>query len=74
MHINYPYQNLLEETLSIKDTVDRMTTKKTGHDMVLDEKSVMVSDKLNNELSLEKENNKQKGKVPKVLIRKVGEQ
>ncbi len=74
MHINYPYQNLLEETLAVKDTVDRMTTAKTGHDMVMDEKSVMVSDKLNSELTMEKENNRAKGKVDKVLIRKVGEQ
>jgi len=74
LHINYPYQNLLEETLAVKDTVDRMTTTKTGYDMVMDPKSVMVTDKLNSELTMEKESNKAKGKVDKALIRKVGQQ
>ena len=73
-HINYPYYNLLEETLLMKSTVDDMTFKKTGYDMLLDEKSIAVSDRLNNELSLEKAKNREKGLQEKVLIRKIGEQ
>jgi len=70
-HINYPYYNLLEETIDIKSAVDNITFKKTGYDMVMDEKSVMVHDKLNHELSLEKINRQEKGIQDKVLIRKV---
>ena len=73
-HINYPYYNLLEETIGLKTTVDDLAFKKSGYDMLVDEKSVAVSDKLGRELSLEKENRRSKGLQDRVLIRKIGEQ
>ena len=70
-HINFPYQTLLEETIATKDAVERIAHKKTGTDIMLEDKSVMVSDKLNNELEKEKAKNREMGIQDKILVRKM---
>ena len=66
-HINYQYEELLEDTISTKDAVERMAFKKTGYDIMMDDRSVMVSDKLDNELQKEKAKNREMGINQKIL-------
>ena len=70
-HINYQYQELLEETLYTKEAVEKVTFNKTGQDVMLEPKSVMVSDKLNNELQKEKVRNSELGLNSRILVRKM---
>ena len=70
-HINYQYQELLEDTISTKEAVERMAFKKTGHDIMMDERSAMVSDKLDNELQKEKTRNMEMGIREKVLTKEM---
>ncbi len=70
-HINFPYQTLLEETIATKNAVENIAHKKTGVDIMLEDKSVMVSDKLNNELEKEKTKNREMGIKDKILVRKM---
>ena len=70
-HINFPYQTLLEETIATKSAVENIAHKKTGVDIMLEDKSIMVSDKLNNELEKEKTKNREMGIKDKILVRKM---
>ena len=70
-HINFPYQTLIEETIATKDAVENIAHKKTGTDIMLDSKSVAVSDKLNLELEKEKTRKREMGIKDKILVRKM---
>ena len=70
-HINYQYQELLEETLLTKEAVEDITFKKTGQDVMMEPKAMIVTDKLNNELVNEKARNETLGLNGKVLLRKM---
>jgi hypothetical protein len=70
-HINYQYEELLEDTISTKDAVERMAFKKTGYDIMMDDRSVMVSDKLDNELQKEKAKNREMGINQKILTKEM---
>ena len=70
-HINYQYQKLLEETIATKEAVERKTFEKTGNDIMMTPKSIAVSDKLDNELTKEKQKNREMGVKDKVLERKM---
>ena len=70
-HINFPYQTLIEETIATKDAVESIAHKKTGTDIMLDSKSVAVSDKLDRELEKEKTRNREMGIKDKILVRKM---
>ena len=70
-HINYQYQKLLEETIATKEAVEKKTFEKTGNDIMMTPKSIAVSDKLDNELSKEKQKNREMGIKDKVLERKM---
>ena len=70
-HINYQYQALLEETLATKEAVEDMAFKKTGKDVMLDRRSVTVSDKLDNELQNEKNRNMEMGIKNKIIVKEM---
>ncbi len=73
-HINYQYQALLEETLATKEAVEDMAFKKTGKDVMLDRRSVTVSDKLDNELQNEKNRNMEMGIKNKIIVKEMKNQ
>ena len=73
-HINYQYQTLLEDTLATKEAVEGMAFKKTGKDVMLDHRSVAVSDKLDNELQLEKNRNREMGIKDKIIVKEMKNQ
>ena len=70
-HINFPYQTFLEETISTKEALEKIAHKKTGTDIMLNPKSVAVSDKLDRELTKEKARNLEMGIKDKILVRKM---
>ena len=54
-----------------KEAVEDITFKKTGQDVMMEPKAMIVTDKLNNELVNEKARNETLGLNGKVLLRKM---